>query len=77
MTCKKLVELVSEYLEGTLASADRRRFEEHLEDCPYCVTYVEQLRQVVGALGRLPAESISPKAREELLYAFRDWKTGG
>jgi hypothetical protein len=31
MACIDIVETVSEYVEGTLAELDRRRFEEHLE----------------------------------------------
>ena len=30
MACQELVELVTEYLEGCLAAAERTRFEEHL-----------------------------------------------
>lgn len=74
MTCRELVELVTEYLEGMLAARDRKRFEEHLEKCAYCVTYLEQMRITIRALGRLPEESLSPPAREALLTAFRDWK---
>ena len=44
ITCRELVELVTDYLEGALAPADRARFEEHLEICDACVAYVEQIR---------------------------------
>lgn len=74
MTCRELVELVTEYLEGALPPEERLRFEQHLAECPYCVTYLEQMRQLIGTLGRLSKESISAEARDELLHAFRDWK---
>jgi anti-sigma factor RsiW len=74
MTCQELVELVTEYLEGALSEADRRRFEDHLEECPWCVAYLEQMRHVIQTLGRLSEESLSPRARKELLHAFRDWR---
>jgi anti-sigma factor RsiW len=74
MTCQELVELVTEYLEGTLPAQDRQRFEEHLQACPWCVNYLEQMRQVVRTLGRLNEESLSPRATDALLHAFRDWK---
>ena len=35
MTCQELVELVTEYLEGTLAVEMRARFEEHLAVCSW------------------------------------------
>ena len=34
MVCQQAVELVTGYLEGTLARAGRRRFEAHLAGCP-------------------------------------------
>jgi anti-sigma factor RsiW len=74
MTCKELVELVTDYLEETLPRRERRRFERHIAGCPYCRVYVEQMREVVRTLGRLTEESLSPRARDELLVAFRGWK---
>jgi anti-sigma factor RsiW len=76
MTCRELVELVTDYLEGTLPDRDRCRFEKHLEECPYCVGYLEQMRRTIRMLGRLPEESLSDRARETLLTAFRGWKNG-
>jgi predicted anti-sigma-YlaC factor YlaD len=75
MTCQELVELVTEYFEGTLSEADRRRFEEHLRACPYCINYIEQMEITIRTLGRLDEESLPPAARGELLEAFRDWKS--
>ena len=76
MTCKELVELVTEYLEGTLFTLDCARFEEHLAGCPGCRTYLQQMRHTIRVLGRLPEESLSPDSREELLRTFRTWKRG-
>ena len=74
MACRELVELVTEYLEGTLDAVDRERFEAHITGCDACTAYLEQMRQTLRALGRIPEESISAEAREELLVAFRDWR---
>lgn len=73
MPCRELVELVTDYLEDRLSPADRARFEMHLADCTACRTYLEQFRQTVRVLGRLPEESLSADARERLLAAFRGW----
>jgi anti-sigma factor RsiW len=74
LPCIEVVELVSDYLEGTLDADTRRRVEEHLALCPPCVTYVEQVRATVAALGRLePAEALSPEAVSELEAAFREF----
>jgi len=73
-TCQELVELITEYLEGTLPSDDLVRFQEYLDLCSGCRIYVEQLRQVVETLGKLTEEEIPEKAKQELLRVFRDWK---
>jgi anti-sigma factor RsiW len=74
MSCRELVEVVTDYLEATLPAGDRRRLEEHLAECPPCRAYLEQMRHTIGALGRLPRESISDDAKRGLLDVFRDWK---
>jgi anti-sigma factor RsiW len=76
MTCLEFVELATAYLEDRLSAEDRERFDHHLDLCPGCQTYMEQLRQTLRALGRIQPESLSPEAEEELLHAFRDWRAG-
>lgn len=73
LPCRELVELVTDYLEDRLSPIDRARFEAHLAECEPCRTYLEQFRQTIRVLGRLPEESLSPEAREALLTAFRGW----
>jgi len=73
MSCRELVTLVTEYLEGTLAARDRRRFERHIRGCDGCTTYLEQMRQTIRLAGTLSEDDLTPRAREELLAAFRDW----
>lgn len=73
MPCRELVELVTDYLEDRLAPLDRARFEAHIAACEACRIYLEQFRQTVQTLGRLPQESLSSEARNALLAAFRGW----
>ena len=77
MTCRKFVELATDYLEGELPPGEHRRFEDHLALCPGCKAYMKQMRATLRALGRIPEESLSGTARAELLQAFRAWKTAG
>jgi anti-sigma factor RsiW len=74
MSCKELVEVVTEYVEGTMPAADRRRFDAHLQECPYCVNYLEQMRATIETLGRLSEDTLPPDARDEMLAAFRGWR---
>jgi anti-sigma factor RsiW len=76
LTCQEMVELVTDYLEGRIDDAARRRFEEHVAECEACTLYIEQMRLTIRAIGHIPPESISPDAREELVAAFRDWREG-
>lgn len=75
LTCKEMVELVTNYLEGGLSRRHRRRFERHIAGCDGCSTYLDQMRQTIHVLGGLTEDSISPEAKDALLHAFRDWKT--
>ena len=72
--CQELVELVTDYLEGTLGWRDRRRIAKHLDECDACVRYIEQMRETLGLLGTVPVDTLSPEAQSTLLAAFRDLK---
>jgi anti-sigma factor RsiW len=74
MSCKELVAVITEYLEGTMAAEDRLRFEAHLEECPYCVNYLGQMRATIEALGQLTEQSLAPDTRRDVLEAFRGWR---
>jgi anti-sigma factor RsiW len=69
-----LVELVTDYLEGSMPTDERARFDEHISGCEGCTTYMEQLRITIRLTGMLPEEQIAPDARAALLDAFRDWR---
>ena len=71
LDCRDLVELVTEYLEGSLSEADRRRFEEHLAECDGCTDYVAQMRTTIELTGHLGTDDVDPIALDTLLEAFR------
>ncbi len=73
LTCRELVELVTDYLEEALPAADRARFDEHIAGCESCTTYLAQMRETLRLLGRLTEDSVPPESRDTLLAAFRDW----
>jgi anti-sigma factor RsiW len=76
LSCRELVELVSDYLEGALPAADHSRFEKHIAGCTNCAAYLHQMRDTLALLGALPADALSREAEDELRAAFRDWKAG-
>jgi anti-sigma factor RsiW len=74
MTCKELVELVTDYLEGRLTAAEVQRFDEHLDLCEGCATYVDQIRATIAVAGSVREEDLPPGSADALLAEFRDWK---
>ena len=74
MTCKELVQLVTEYFENALQPEDRLRFEEHVMICPPCRAYLAQMRTTLRIAGKLSEEDVSPDAERTLVEAFRGWK---
>jgi anti-sigma factor RsiW len=77
LTCAELVELVTDYVEDALPLHERRRFEEHLAACGGCSIYLEQMQTTIAAAGCLREEELDPRARDELLAAFRGWNSPG
>jgi anti-sigma factor RsiW len=75
MTCREVVELMTDYLEGALSVHDRARFEEHIAGCDGCTAYLAQLRITMSAVGRLANEPMPEPVERELLNAFRTWKS--
>lgn len=75
MECRELVEAITAYLEDALPDAERRRFDAHLAECPYCAEYLEQMRNTIARLGSLDEATLSRDKRDQLLTAFRDWRS--
>jgi len=74
LTCKELTELITDYLEERLPQTERVRLEQHLSVCPGCVTYLDQMRLTIKALGAKPRVEIPKAIESDLLLAFRRWK---
>jgi anti-sigma factor RsiW len=74
LTCRELVELVTEYLDGTLSRRDRARFEAHIAACANCTEYVEQFRETIRLTGSLTESDVPPEAAAALLTQFSEWK---
>lgn len=74
IVCQELVELVTEYLEGTMPSAQRLRFEQHIAFCSPCVRYLEQMRQTIIVTGALREDDLDAESREAMLRVFREFK---
>jgi hypothetical protein len=76
VSCRELVELVTDYFEGALSENETALFEQHIADCAWCTRYLEQMRITIETVGHIDEESIAPEMRETLLVAFNDWRAG-
>jgi anti-sigma factor RsiW len=73
ITCQQFVALVTDYLEGSLTPATAQAVEAHLAACPHCEEYLDEIRQTIMALGRVPVRSLSERTRDGIVAAFRDY----
>jgi anti-sigma factor RsiW len=76
LVCQQAVELVTDYLEGTLSRRARRRFEAHLAGCPNCTEYLAQMRETIRLTGRLEPEDLTGQQRDEIVDLYRRWRSG-
>ena len=72
LTCREVVELVTDYLDGGLDQQTTKLVQDHLDACPDCDTYLEQVKQTISVLGTVTPEHLSESTRAGLLRAFRD-----
>ena len=70
LTCREVVELVTEMLDDAMPAEDRARLEQHLLVCPPCTAHVQQVRDTIALARELPA-SAPPAAIADV---FRKWK---
>ncbi len=71
ITCRQLVELVSDYLEQALESGDAELFEQHLVYCAGCEHYVDEMRRTIVLGARLRDDDVPAETLERLQAEFR------
>ncbi|MBI4496109.1 MAG: zf-HC2 domain-containing protein [Deltaproteobacteria bacterium] len=72
MTCKDLVDLLSEYVDGELDAATARQLEEHLRDCVDCKAFLDTFRRA-RTMTRAAVETAMPvELRARLRRFLRD-----
>jgi hypothetical protein len=66
-TCKEIADLVSNYLNNSLAGRVRRRFDEHLKICPDCVAFLKTFQKTISVIHSVRAEDMPEKMRRNIL----------
>ncbi|HSA97304.1 MAG TPA: zf-HC2 domain-containing protein [Acidobacteriota bacterium] len=73
MTCQRIEELLSAYLEGELAAAERAEVEGHLAGCAECAELAALMREEMAATAAFPEAEPSPELLARL-YAIPETK---
>lgn len=74
VVCREAVDLIADYLDGSLPPRDRRRLEAHLAGCEHCTEYLAQMRTTIEAAGRVEPDDLAPEALDELTELYRRWR---
>lgn len=75
--CREVVELVTDFLEGSLAVERRDPFERHIAMCTWCQTYFDQMLATLDVTNRISPDDVPPELVEELAAVFRLERAGG
>jgi anti-sigma factor RsiW len=75
LPCQQVVEMVTDYLEGMMPAAERRRLEHHLTGCAHCTEYLAQMRETIKLTGQLAPEDLTPQMRDEFTDLYRRWRS--
>ena len=71
MKCREFVDFLMAYLDESLESRERSVFEQHMEDCPGCETYLGTYAETIKA-GQLACEreEVPADVPDELIAAI-------
>lgn len=76
IVCQQWVELVTDYLEGTLPPSLQQAADRHLADCPHCTEYLQQMRRTIELAGRLQERDVPADVVDALVLAFAEQGPG-
>jgi anti-sigma factor RsiW len=74
LTCRELVEVITDFVEGAMSDADRARFERHLGECAGCTAVMSQFRTTIEITGRLTEDQVSEAQRDAMREVLRRWR---
>ena len=69
--CRRIAELLGEYLEGTLPKHTTELLEWHIDGCPPCVAFINTYRGTVNATRTLVDVPIPPELKTRLLRVLQ------
>ncbi len=73
LTCREVVELVTEFLSNAMSADDRVRLEQHLLVCPPCTLHFGQMRATIELAAKLRSGPLPADVSPALIELFRRW----
>jgi anti-sigma factor RsiW len=71
LTCRELADFLGDYVSGELSPEVRMVFEEHLAECPDCVTYLRTYEDAIRlARNAVGSDPVPPTVPAELVQAI-------
>jgi len=74
ITCRDLVEKITDFLEDALSDDEVAKLREHLSSCDGCQAHLDQMRATVRLLESM-RDRLAPPMEEALIRSYREFIT--
>ena len=71
LQCRRIAELLGDYLEGTLSKRTAELLEWHIDGCAPCVAFINTYRGTVNATRTLRDVAMPPELKTRLLNVLK------
>jgi hypothetical protein len=72
ITCRELVDLLIDFVSGSLPSEHHERVQHHLKKCPPCEVYLQTYQLTIQLTRKLPCQPLPPALEERLRAALEE-----
>ena len=71
LDCRRIAELLGDYLDGSLPKETQEMIDWHIESCGPCVSFVNTYRGTIDAAKKMREATIPPELKQRLLNVLR------
>ncbi len=68
--CRECLELLNDYIDGSLDSGVKESLEEHFKDCPPCISFLNTYKSTTKVASKVLSEREIPEIVQEKLREF-------
>lgn len=72
LTCRRVVNLLSDYIDGELAPNLQHQLEAHLQDCKPCTAFIKTFKQTQAMARAVHYGDMPPELRQRLRGFLRE-----